>query len=181
MKEYEKEELNHIRRTLEYQGRTIQYNQVGARITQSEAIGARVYNSLTQTLGTGAAAALTFDTELYDTADIWEGTDHPTRFTCRHEGYYMAGGGWAHATGGTSAYRISISVLKNGTNILASQHDVTGVNTTYYLSVATGMIWLEAGDYLEITAYQASGGDKTISAATEANQAGSHGWIARIA
>lgn len=146
----------------------------------SLAVGARAYRSTAQTLTTGVSTPVNFDTEVDDTDGIWaSGT--PSRFYAAHDGYYMAGAGIAINTGTTTAFRISLTVRHNIDGLMASSHDYTGANTIYYVSVTTGMFWMAANEYVDFLAYQDSGSNKNISAATATTQHLCNGWLVRVA
>jgi hypothetical protein len=175
------DDIRALQRQLAAAQRTIQYHAVGARILQSEALCARAYNSQAQSIAASTATALTFDTEVHDTDDIWDVT-YPTKFTCVHEGYYMAGGGWALAGASIdAARRMGVGVKINGTTQVGWNeiHTVSGLPAN--VSVATGAFWLSADDYVEIEAYHSFTGAKNTSVATSTNHTPSFGWIARLA
>lgn len=154
--------------------------RVVALIHKTEARGCRVISTSTQTLESGGSGeALSFDTEIYDTDGCWA-VGSPTRLTAQREGYYLAGGGWAHDTNTATAYRTTAAIVKNGTTTLVTVHALTGTDANFYLAPVTGMFWMSEGDYIEIFAYQNSGGDKTILAASTTNQQYFHGWLMRI-
>ena len=179
---YDHEELNRLKRRFEEQNRTIQYSGVGARITQSEGIGARVYRSTTQSITQASVTPLSWDTEVYDTDGLWD-VAAPTRFTCQHEGYYMAGGSvLLNASAGSwRAGRMFFGInLNAGTYVGAHEHYING-STFNIIDVTSGMFWMNKGDYITLDFYHDQVDAKTISAATAANQYYNCAWIARIA
>lgn len=119
-------------------------------------IGARVKNSGAQTLTTATVTALTFDTETIDTDGIHSTSSNTSRLTPTTPGQYRIAGCVGFASNATG-FR-SVGIRLNGTTFLAVHSqpavngDVTNINvsTTYNLAV---------GDYIELTAYQNSGGN----------------------
>lgn len=149
-------------------------------IHRTEARGARVYNSGTQTITAGANTALTFNTELYDTDEIWD-VSNPTQLVATRDGYYMGGGSFYLAAAQvTSADRISLSVRKNGVTYVQAQdlHTINGMDAI--VGVATGMFWLADGDYIELVAWNDFAANKTVSAASLNAQAFCCGWLMRV-
>jgi len=177
---FTQEEINYLRQFIQTIRRSIRILPTLIRIEQSQALGARVYRSTTQSINTALSTAVSFDTEDNDTDDCWD-VSAPTRLTVKHQGYYRMGGQVSFTTGGTSVYRLTIAIRKNGTIVLASDSKGTGINTLYYLEVSTGKVWMNEGDYIEIMTTQESGGALNINAADASNQQYNHGWIERAA
>lgn len=149
-------------------------------IHKTEAIGCRVVNTSTQTIPNATTTALTFNTVIYDTDSCWS-AGAPTRLYAQRDGYYLAGGGWALASGqNTAASRILTAAMVNGIKQIAASEMHSKVNTALNVSVATGMIWLSAGQYIEIAAYHDEGASKTASAATSINEGLCCGWLMRV-
>jgi hypothetical protein len=174
-----REDVNHLKRTLERLSRSLAWSGISLRILQSEAIGARAYCSTALTVPSATLTALAFDVEVWDTDGIWNASA-PTRFTAARGGFYDAGGGFDMlAAQNTVASRLLVYVRRNGSDYMAASdnHTIAGKGAT--VSVSAGMIWLSAGDYIEILAYHDQGADKLLRAATAANQLYCHGWLAR--
>jgi hypothetical protein len=150
------------------------------KITNSTAIGSRVYKTNTQVIASGAGAAISFTTEATDTDTCWD-AGSPTRLTATRFGRYMAGGGWRMATGTTTPFRVTATLRQNGTKNLAEAMLVTGVDASVQATVATGIFIMNEGDYIELIAAQDSGADKTSVAATSDNQHFCNAWLAKIA
>jgi len=149
-------------------------------IHKTEAIGCRVINTSTQTIPNATMTALTFNTVIYDTDSCWS-AGAPTRLYAQRDGYYLAGGGWSLAdTQNTAASRIVTAVLVNGTNQIQGSETHSKANTSINVSVATGMFWLSAGQYIEIAAYHDEGASKTAGAATSINEGLCCGWLMRV-
>jgi hypothetical protein len=154
--------------------------RVVALIHKTEARGCRVYRSTTQSINTGTLTALSFDTEVVDTDGCWAVGD-PTRLYAQRDGYYAAGGCWEMvSTQNTVASRILVLVRVNGTTAVAIGDNHTIANKTAAVGCAVGMIWLSAGDYVEIMALHDEGGARVTVAATATNQHMCAGWLMRV-
>lgn len=149
-------------------------------IHRTEARGCRVINTSTQNINNATNTALTFNSEINDTDGCWD-AGSPTRLTAQKDGYYLAGGAWTLAPAqNTAASQMHIYVRKNGSSYLGGCSLHTIANKDARIAVATGMIWLSTGDYLEIVAYHDEGATKIASAAGSASQFLCNGWLMRI-
>lgn len=123
----------------------------------------RVYNSAAIThAASGAFQALTFDSERWDlgTATEQHSTTAATgRLTCRAKGVYMIGGTVQWDADATNI-RI-LGVLLNGTTEIARDRRTAIANLEQTIAI---QYRLAEGDYVELQAYQNSGGNRTISA-----------------
>lgn len=125
-------------------------------------VGARVYKSTDFSHNSsGNYLAITFNTERYDTSAIHDTGSNTTRLTAPSTGYYHIGGciQWdSNSTGN----RI-LGIRRNGTDYiclegnLPSASRVQNVSCDYFLS---------SGDYVELVAFQGSGGTRSIIAST---------------
>ena len=126
-------------------------------------VGARAYNSggINHTL-TAQWVALALDSERFDTDAMHSLTSNPSRLTCRTPGLYTMSGHLSfnpHATG----YR-QVGLRLNGSTFLAiSAAQNIGAGANLNLSVAT-LYQLAVGDYVELYAWQNSGGTLTLLA-----------------
>jgi hypothetical protein len=125
-------------------------------------VGVRVTNSANQTIATGTATAVTFDTEQYDPNGMHSTVSNTSRLTCQVAGKYHIYGGtfWDANTTGIREWFIRL----NGSTILSylSTNPVGSgggtsqiISTTYALAVS---------DYVELLAKQTSGGNLNILA-----------------
>lgn len=112
--------------------------------------------STNQSVANATLVAVTFDTEDLDTNGMYSTGTNPSRITIQRKGSYLVVGQIdyaASATGTKYAY-----IRKNGTDYNAFQGGYaqtaveTGVNVSSFLDT------LAIGDYLELIAYQSSGG-----------------------
>lgn len=175
------EEIRKIRQMLENLQRAMIIDPVMIRILQSEAIGARVYRSTAQSIPNTTLTALSWDTEVHDTADCWD-IAQPTRLVAPFDGYYMAGGSIElGASQVTAAARLFITVRINGTDYKGANENHTISGKAAVAGVATGMFWMNEGDYAEIIVYHDIGAAKNVTAATPTFHHINNGWLARIA
>jgi hypothetical protein len=145
------------------------YLYVYGGVYESTALGCRACRSSAQAIAHNSWTAVSFNTEIHDTDNCFTATS--SRMYTRHSGYYMAGGNvqWQSSTDGARGIR----VLVNGTTQLVTQaYDVPDVPWSWYLSIATGMFWMDANEYIEIQVYQSSG--------ASLNAEWADGWLARI-
>jgi hypothetical protein len=124
-------------------------------------IGARVYNSANIACASGAAVLLTFDSERYDTDSIHSTTANTGRLTVTTAGKYHITGQASFASNSTGARGLFVRL--NGTTELAHvrQSAVGGTDITI-LNVSTTYD-LAATDYVELLAYQTSGGSLNVT------------------
>lgn len=114
-------------------------------------------------------------------SDQWAWTEPLARLYATTAGYYSAGGSMVFASGeNTIACRCDLYVRKNGTDYMAINGIHTIANKAFGLGIATGMIYLAAGDYVEIVSYHDKGSTMSITAAASTTQSNCHGWLMRV-
>lgn len=122
--------------------------------------GVAVYNTATQSINSATQTAVTWDTELLDTASYHSTVSNTSRLVAPTTGKYLITASVEFATSATGQRYLKI--WKNGsTTDLAfdSQHGVL----TYQTSLeCTLVLALTAGDYVEAVVYQDSGGALNI-------------------
>ena len=137
------------------------------------AVGASVYMSGNQTLTNNTNTVLTFANENFDTDGFHSTSSNTSRMTIPtgKSGKYLINATLTHNTNGTG--QRAMNILKNGTAIAFSvmlqstaANYGTGINGT---TIAD----LVAGDYIEVQAYQNSGGNLDVLGGA-ANQAQFH-------
>lgn len=121
----------------------------------------QVSNSANQTIVTGVAQALNWDTDNYDTNAMHDTGANFSKITIATAGYYTITGlaRWDGSTlGFTEAY-----FKKNGTTTLAySDYPSSSVaNVTHTLTMSVS---LAVGDYIEFWVLQNSGGNRVVTA-----------------
>ncbi len=137
---------------------------------------ASAYKAAAQNIPNAAATALTFDTNLYDNG-VHSTSTNPTRFTAPTglgTGLYSFVGQvtWAALAGGTSR---QLQLWKNA----ATQVGQVAVPINGGAATTINLAWqgqLAGGDYLEIYAYQDSGG----AANTVGGEANTRGSLTRL-
>jgi hypothetical protein len=140
--------------------------EVAMRKPQAEVggIGARVYNSVNISLVTsGAAQALTFDSERYDDANFHSTSVNTSRLTIPATGRYQIGANVRFANNVTGWRQLLLQV--NGVTLIGDI--VVGANAGGAVTslVLPGVDWaFTAGDYIEILATQTSGGALNVVA-----------------
>lgn len=118
--------------------------------------GCRVYNSANVSLANGFNT-VTFDSERYDDGGLHSTSSNTSRITIARTGKYYISGSAAMAGSALGAQRI-LRVQLNGVTFIASQEIVTlGGASQPELTVGT-VYKLTAGDYVELVAFQDTGG-----------------------
>lgn len=145
------------------QWRGTNFSALGATYDLGTYQGARVYHSANQSLSSGSATPLSFDSERFDTDAYHDTSTNNSRITipANMGGKYLITGHVAFAADATG-YR-EINVFLNGTTDIANHRTsaLSGVSTI--MSVAT-VYSLAATDYVELRAFQNSGGALNASA-----------------
>lgn len=118
---------------------------------------ARVYNSGAQTLTTAVEAALTFDSERWDTNNFHDTGSNTERLTIPTAGFYIFGAECRFVSNATG--RRSLTVKLNAGATPLAQAIANALNgATHHLSVVGGY-YFSAGDYIVPYVYQNSGGN----------------------
>jgi len=137
---------------------------VTGSITGSTAIGARVYNSGDiELVATATWQALTFNSERFDTGSIHSTSSNTDRLTCVTPGVYLITGHAQFAANATGARALGI-LINGGAAIAYQRGDNAGASVTTLVSITT-IYQLSAGDYVQLSAWQASGGSLNVVAA----------------
>lgn len=130
----------------------------------------RVFHSANQTLTTSVEAALAFNSERFDTAAGAAATHHDTatnnsRLTVLYAGKYLVSGTVRFAANATGARQVRVR-LNGATFIAAVQIPTSSAGSTTTLNV-TALYDMAVNDYVELMAFQTSGGD--LAAEVQAN------------
>jgi len=141
-------------------------------------VGARVYNSLDQSIGAGTTTAVSFDSERFDTSDlhgvaVCSAANDKCRLYAPVAGLYLATGHAVWASNATG-FRI-LQIRLNGGLPLASDHRLATAGATSH-SVAT-VTRLTATDYVDLAAWQNSGGSLNIVASANDSPEFTLTWI----
>lgn len=117
---------------------------------------ARVHHNAAQTLTNNTAAALSMNSERYDTNVIHDNVTNNTRLTCKTAGKYSIQGCVSFTANGTGVRQLELFL--NGTTIIGLVL-VPGVAATVVVLNVTCDYNLAVNDYVELRAYQNSGGN----------------------
>lgn len=116
----------------------------------------RVYNNAAISVENDGPVALTFNTERWDTDDMHSTVSNTGRLTCATPGIYHVYGSIRFASNNTG--NRFVSIRKNGSETWASNRVMAiQQGKVTMVSVATEVL-LDTGDYVELLAYQSSGG-----------------------
>lgn len=127
-------------------------------------VGARAYNSTTQSVNSASLTAITLDSEDFDTNSIHDTGSNTSRLTASHTGYWLVRGSTTIAAGGSSAQK-SIMLSKTGTLVRGSSVNVE--NNTALRLVTVAVVSLTAStDYMEMKVYQATGSARNVGSTT---------------
>lgn len=110
-----------------------------------------------QSLPSSAWAAVTYDQSGVDTYGGHSNTTNPSRYTAQVAGWYSVGGGASTAANATG--QRGAAVARNGTRVqggAAMSQAASALSPT--VPTPPTLAYLNVGDYLEIDAYQNSGG-----------------------
>jgi hypothetical protein len=119
----------------------------------------RAYSSTAQTLATGTTGvALTFDTEIVDSDGGHSTVTNTSRYTAQTAGLYWVSGQWL--TGSTSGTGTrATQIWLNGTAIPGSTTQFPASASNGGGGFAWTVVPMAVGDYVEIAAWQNSGGN----------------------
>jgi len=153
--------------------------------------GCRVIRETAQTIDHDTLTLLAFSKVISDTTGgtCWSDTpsENQTRLYAPESGYYMSGGGVALSrlivsTQGTVVVLVRLHRTSSSQDIWLQTNGMTSVPGDYVnVSVATGMFYMETGDYVEIWVIQKlNDGQKTTMAASEESQHTTNGWLMKV-
>jgi len=117
--------------------------------------------SANQSIANNTETAITWDQETYDTDGFHSTSTNTSRITipAGFAGYYQLSG-FIVMGGATAGSRTSCYVKKNGSTYLTNSEVPSAANgSTCYL---TQILYLTAGDYIEVTFYQSTGSAKDV-------------------
>jgi hypothetical protein len=141
-------------------------------------VGAKATRSAAYNVPNAADTALPWDIEEFDSHGFHDNVTQNTRLTvpAGFEGYYHVGACWSSTAPSVDQRRHILTIKKNGTTLkgMASEHSTSG-SQAYSGPMASGSVYLAAGDYVEAFAYQDSGGTLALDTA----KAGF--WLYRVA
>jgi hypothetical protein len=116
-----------------------------------------VYQGSAQSFTSSSGAAVTFDSTTTDTYGGHSNSTNNSRYTAQVTGWYWVVGTvtWANVAGGNR----NVSINKNGSGVPQFGTAVPAASSLVFpAGQATALVQLNAGDYVEVVAYQDSGG-----------------------
>jgi len=127
--------------------------------------GCSLYKSVNEAYASGAWANLLFDSESFDTDSYHSTVANTQRITVSATGYYFFFATVQYANNATGFRAIRFD-KNNGTYYFKKSHNSNdGGTVNGYLS-SSGIIYLTAGDYVQVNFYQDSGGNLNIIGGT---------------
>jgi hypothetical protein len=127
-------------------------------------VGARVRKTTAMTIPTSANTVVTFDAERYDSHAFHSTAVNTSRFTIPTTGYYHIGGNVRWDTNTTGRRLLAINVDGDAANPIVFFENVPNAVGVPILVACD--YFLTAGQYVELSAFQNSGADRTLQALT---------------
>lgn len=124
----------------------------------------RARSNTTQSLTTGVSAAVLLQAEDFDSEDGHSIVSNLSRYTAVYAGYHAVDGVVFFAGNATGRRGVSFSV--NGTSVNASRTLVFSSGASAVQVHGGDTVYLAVGDYVEMFAFQESGGNLNIGSAT---------------
>jgi hypothetical protein len=123
----------------------------------------RVFSSSPQNVPDNGFVAVIFESERFDTDNMFD-ISNPTRITFNTPGFYLVGGTLEFEPNATASGPRNLSITLNGTTAINSGETFHGPNFPYpEADLETNTVYLfQAGDYIELTAFQHSVGGETL-------------------
>jgi hypothetical protein len=120
---------------------------------------ARVYNNAALSVGSGATAVLTFNSEIYDNDSIHSTSSNTSRLVVQDDGTYLIVGNveWDSNTSGTLR---TLGIRLGGSTTIANTANAPAATLRQNVSAVYS---LTAGQYVELTVYQDSGANRNIN------------------
>lgn len=138
---------------------------------------AQIARGSNQTIANSTSVAIAFDQETIDFNTMHDSAVNNTRLVATTAGVYcIAGGFWiAPSAGGTQ--RIA-TLRRGGTESIADHNAVPHATAARRLNVAA-VRYLAAGDYIELTAFQDSGGNLDVQFVAGISPRLAMAWLGR--
>jgi len=126
-------------------------------------VGVRAYKESNQSITDSSQTAVTYAAEIFDTNSFHDNVTNNSRFTVPsgQGGYYLCIAQNAYANVAATGSR-EVSLRKNGSTFM-TQTSIPGANIARANCVyVVEVLNLAAGDYVEVLAYQTSGGSLNL-------------------
>lgn len=118
---------------------------------------AEAYQTISQNIPNATWTTITLDSTLVDTDGQHSNSVNNTRFTCQVAGYYSISGAIGFNT--NSAGARGASIYKNGSALTIASGGLTAASNVVHIAPITEvLVQLNVGDYVELAAWQNSGG-----------------------
>ena len=124
------------------------------------------YRNSTQSITSATNTIMVFNTEAYDTNSAYDTTNGKFTVPVGEGGKYFFSSTWIMAGMGDGT-KNSIALWKNGSSYTSPYFDYDSNSptaSTYLYNRIIGILTLSAGDYVQINAYQNTGGTVTTQA-----------------
>lgn len=121
-----------------------------------------------QSLTSGTFAAVTLDAEDVDSANGHSTSSNTSRYTGQYAGWYGVSGGAGFAFNATGNRALDLRV--NGAVVNGTQSNIatlTASSSTAQPVIATEFVFLNVNDYVELFAFQSSGGSLNTAVTTD--------------
>ena len=118
-------------------------------------ISARAFDASSQSIANNSVTIIELDSETFDTDTIHDNSTNNSRLTAKTAGVYVIIGQVIFATNGTG--RRLLRIQYNGSTVIAGQEWDVNQNDETSMVVST-IYKLDANDYVEMYAFQSSGG-----------------------
>lgn len=137
----------------------LRVNTGGTAPAWSNTIFASITRAAVQSIGTGSATLVSFDTELIDTDGFWD-AGSPTIFTVPYTGYYLFAGFFSFASNATGIRYFS---LQSGGGTVYSEDKRAAVNGDVTSANLQALRYLAATNTVRMYVYQNSGGNLNVT------------------
>jgi hypothetical protein len=124
--------------------------------------GARAYHDTVQNINDNSWDPLSLNSERWDDGNMHSIVGNTERFTIGETGFYIISAGVYHSSY-TAATTHGVEIVLNGTTVIARQ--VYGTQSDYARPQVCTFYYLSAGDYVDIRAFQVTGGVAQIVSA----------------
>lgn len=135
-----------------------------AVIYNMDPIVARVSRNSSQSINNNLWTALGFNTEDFDTDSFHDNSTNNTRLTAQRDGYYRVNGNVTFASDSTGIRGLAIKLNGSTTKELIRENAVVGA--AHALDTSS-LIDMAKDDYVELEAYQNSGGSLNVQSNTD--------------
>lgn len=126
---------------------------------------ARVTKSADQSISDNTETLVTWNQEDFDTNTLHDNSSNTSRFTVSKTGKYIVEATLNWAGHATDATQRSFVFLVNGTTVVGAASITQQTATSDMVLNGVSIVSLTAGDYIEVKAYQNSGGSVNIQSA----------------